>query len=63
MGLSDFVYFEVNVSETRYVLRRFQAYCLANIQFEITQMSPYENLLDYNVFHKKENNCGNLMFL
>ena len=55
--LSDFVYFEVNVFEKRYFCRRFQAYRLANIPSEITQISPYENLVDYNVFYKKESNC------
>ena len=36
--LSDFVYFEVNVFEIRYFCSRFQAYRLANIPSEITQI-------------------------
>ena len=58
--LSNFVYFEVNVFETRYFCHRFQVYRLTNIPSEITQISPYENLVDYNVFRKKESNCGYL---
>ena len=58
--LSNFVYFEVSVSETRYFCNRFQVYRLTNIPSEITQISPYENLVDYNVFRKKESNCGYL---
>ena len=30
------------------------------ITSEKTQVSPYENSVDYNVFHKKESNCGDL---
>ena len=58
--LSDFLYFEVNVFETRYFCRRSQAYRLANTPSEITQISPYENLVDYNVFHKEKSDCGDL---
>ena len=58
--LSDFVYFEVNVLETRYSCGRFEAYRLANTPSKIIQVMAYENLVDYNVFHKKESNCGDL---
>ena len=58
--LSDFVYFEVNSFEKRYCCGRFQAYCVANTTSEIIQISPYENLVDYNAFHKKKSNCRDL---
>ena len=61
MVLSDFVYFQMNVLEIRYFCRRFQAYYFKlNIPSDITHISPYENLVDYNVFQREKTNCGDL---
>ena len=61
MVLSDFVYFQMNVLEIRYFCCRFQAYYFKlNIPSDITHISPYENLVDYNVFQREKTNCGDL---
>ena len=61
MVLSDFVYFQMNVLEIRYFCRRFPAYYFKlNIPSDITHISPYENLVDYNVFQREKTNCGDL---
>ena len=57
--ISDYVYFEVSLYETVYFEYSYQAYMVKKCNPEKTRICSYERLVDYNVFHEKEDHASN----